>query len=266
MNSRERVSQLTHKKRLSNTSFVRRPLTIPLHRSIRREDIKYRNLLEILLIPVLFSILVHALLPYTTEIYRQLYLFWIDKLDLGAIVHTTNLQFLTIQADFPIILLSNAATIEQAWLPLTIATSTVLLISFFISSTFLPLLYFLRVAAIVQLLAIATITGLPDVFPHSTDSHIELINTSYIALLFIIPWIHSVVYNIFDYRLYQKLLLTFLTLAYILIFTPFTVLMHSYLLAHFSVLIMPLLYFFLGLLVPIMGSIAIYGWAMSWKR
>ena len=58
--------------------------------------------------------------------------------------------------------------------------------------------------------------------------------------------------------------LTVVTLLWLAVLAPVQYALHAALLQQFGLVLMPLLNMLFGMLVPIFGVVALYGWAMSW--
>ena len=59
--------------------------------------------------------------------------------------------------------------------------------------------------------------------------------------------------------------LTLLVMLHLAVLLPFQYVLHAYLLHHFSLLLMPVLFTFFGPVIEVLICIALYGWGVSWK-
>jgi hypothetical protein len=89
---------------------------------------------------------------------------------------------------------------------------------------------------------------------------------SLLWLMLILPWVHALTYGIFAFSTSRKLALTAVTLVFVGIAGPFLLMVHVYLIATLSLLVLPPLYFVFGMPLLILACIALYGWAMSWQH
>ena len=128
-----------------------------------------------------------------------------------------------------------------------------------------PGAYLLRFAALIHGLSIAYFSLWPGSFLHSLPEHTGNGFRQTWALMLLTPWIHVATYYVFPFPLRHGLLLTLLTLAYLLVLTPLQYASHAALLYHLGLVFMPLFYLLFGAMLSILGFVALYGWAMSWS-
>lgn len=129
-----------------------------------------------------------------------------------------------------------------------------------------PAAYLLRLCAIIQGTAVFFFWLWPASFPHSVDDHIANGLQQCWALMLLAPWIHLGTYYLFAVSWAQRLAVTLLTWGWLLLLAPLLYALHALVIARFGVLAMPLLHLLLGVMVAIIGFVAIYGWAMSWAN
>ena len=144
------------------------------------------------------------------------------------------------------------------------ATLFVALSSIFLSERFLPFKYYLRIIVLIQLTNLFVLWVFPSYLPISVSSHIGQLFIMLVVVMVVTPVIYALTYYVFDFALRKKLFLTLITLIYFLIFIPFFVVFHIYVLVELSVLLLPIMYFIFGIIIPVVILIAFYGWGMSW--
>jgi len=84
-------------------------------------------------------------------------------------------------------------------------------------------------------------------------------------LLAFIPLVMGLTYYLFDFSLGRKIFLTLIMIGHLLIMVPLQYLLHAWIMYHFSLLFMPLLFFIAGLPLNVMVFIALFGWGFSWQ-
>ena len=80
----------------------------------------------------------------------------------------------------------------------------------------------------------------------------------------LVPIVLGLTYYIIDVGLLQKIGLTLAVMGHLLVFIPLQYALQSYVVAHGSLLFLPISFILFGLLPEIMIFIAFYGWGMSW--
>lgn len=124
--------------------------------------------------------------------------------------------------------------------------------------------YLLRFAALIHGASVAFFAFRAASFPHSLVGHTAEGLRQAWALMLITPWVHLVTYYLFPVAPRQRFLLTLFTLAWLAAAAPLVYTLHAVLLHHLGLVVMPLLQLLFGVMVLIIGFVALYGWAMSW--
>jgi len=83
-------------------------------------------------------------------------------------------------------------------------------------------------------------------------------------LIGLVPILYAFTFYLLNFTLLQKVLLTVITVAHLVLFVPQQYILHVILL-HRSVLFMPLLYFVFGPFLDILAFVGFYSWGMSWS-
>ena len=149
------------------------------------------------------------------------------------------------------------------WITLVV-TVVIVAASFALSDDFLPLAYALRVAALVQATALAFFRIVPERFPYDLQHYISSMMLSGLAMLLVVPVMLGLTFYVIDVGLARKIGLTAAMLGHLLVFIPLQYALQSYIVAHASLLLLPVLFMLFGLLPEVMILIALYGWGMSW--
>lgn len=126
--------------------------------------------------------------------------------------------------------------------------------------------YLARSICAVQASAVAVFAFVPAMFPHTAGSHLGAMLQSGYSLMLVIPVVLAFGYVTLDVPLPHKLLGPAAVLAFFLVEVPHKAVLHMLILQHFSLLFMPVLYLFFGLLFDVMLFIALYSWMVSEAR
>ncbi len=236
------------------------------HRSMHRLTLSPAKITVMLLLPMAFNAATWWLRKIIGAGWATIFEFWITKLGMTGVVTLKAIGPAWLDLALPYMELPSSAPTAATWWITLIITITALLLARFTPDKLLPLRYFVYIVAFIQFTALIFFATIPNAFPYTVSGHIENSLITGTGLIFIIPWVHALIYYIFDFSLLQRFLLTLLTLAFIIIALPFQFMVHTYLLIKFSLLFLPLLHFIFGILLLILACIALYGWAMSWKH
>jgi len=129
-----------------------------------------------------------------------------------------------------------------------------------------PLKYAIRVLCAVQASAIAWFALAPGSFPYTAGAHLGAMLASGYSLMLVIPSLLAFGYVLLDLPLHRRLLGPPGVLAFFLLEVPHKAVLHVWLVQQFSLLLMPVLYLFFGLLFDVMLFIALYSWMVSSAR
>lgn len=142
--------------------------------------------------------------------------------------------------------------------------AVVLALSFALPDRFLPLRYFLRFAALVQLTTILNFAVRPGTFPYDLLHYTLGFLEAGCAVLVLIPIVLGLTFFPFDIALWRKVALTAMAVAHVAVLLPMQVALHVYVVHHLSLLALPTMFFIWGILIEIFVFVALYGWGMSW--
>ena len=127
-----------------------------------------------------------------------------------------------------------------------------------------PGCYVLRFGVLIHAAAVGYFALWPGSFSHSLASHVGGGLRQSWMLMLLTPWLHLATYYLFPFALWQRLALTALTLAWLVLVAPLQYSAHAALLVLVGPVLMPLLHLLFGVMVPILGLVSWYGWGMSW--
>lgn len=239
---------------------------IAAHRSMRRLTLSPVKIMVMLFLPLAFNAATWWLREPISEGWAAIFKLWITKLGLAGPVTLKAIGPAWLDLALPYLELPSIAPNAITWWVTFIITAILLLFSRFTPDKLLPLRYFIRIVAFIQITALVFFASIPAAFPYALSEYIESSLVIGIGFILIIPWVHALIYYNFDFSFLQKVGFTLLTFIFILITLPFQVMTHAYLLINFSLLFLPLLHFIFGILLLTLACIALYGWAMSWKH
>lgn len=127
-----------------------------------------------------------------------------------------------------------------------------------------PGAYVLRFAVLIHAASLLYFGLWPGSFTHSLSGHVSAGLRQTWMLLLLTPWLHLCTYYLFPFPLWQRLAVTGVTLLYLALLAPLQYTTHAVLLVLAGPVLMPLLHLLFGVMVPILGLVALYGWGMSW--
>ena len=237
------------------------------HRAFITLAYKGTALAAIATVPILLCLLWLLLNPVIAE-------FWWRVLDRGRVllnlpgrtgmavfVWTDHVQF-----GIPFIDLPVAASTPMQWLATTFITAFMLLAAAALRGKFTPLGYLLRAIAFLQFTALVYFAFIPERFPYRLlDYTIAGLGAGY-ALIAGVPLLFGFIFFVFRLSLWRKVALTVAAMGHLAILLPLQHLVHVWLMSRLSLILMPTLFFFFGLLLEVMLVIALYGWGMSWEE
>ena len=127
-----------------------------------------------------------------------------------------------------------------------------------------PGTYVLRAAVLIHGASVLYFGFWPGSFSHSVTGHVSAGLQQSWMLMLLAPWLHLCTYYVFPFPVWQRLALTLATLGYLALLAPLQYATHAVLLVLAGPVLMPLLHLLFGVMVPILGLVALYGWGMSW--
>lgn len=152
-----------------------------------------------------------------------------------------------------------------AWWVTFAVTVGVLGATVFMRNRLLPLGYALRFAAAVQVTALAFFAIAPARFPYDLPSYVSGMMLLGAILIGVVPIVYGLTFYLVDVGWSRKLLLTVLTMGHLLVLVPLQYVLQSVVIAHASLIVLPLLFILFGMLPGIMVLVAMFGWGMSWR-
>lgn len=239
---------------------------IPTHRALWRLPLPRRRLAGGVLLALAFTGLLAAVQPGVAALWSQEMQAWMQALALpGHFVPAAAREGGLISLPVPSIELP-ARDLPQATVGLHgLAVVAVWAMAGWLPDAAKPAAFVLRFAALLHGSAVLFFLGWPASFPHGVAGHVSGGLRQSWVLVLVTPWLHLFTYHLFPFPAWQKLALTALSLLFIGVLAPLQYASHLALLHLAGPVLMPLLYLLFGLMVPVLGLVALYGWAMSWS-
>lgn len=237
------------------------------HRSISHLNLPWRRVIGGVLIAMAFTLTLMWLQQNFVDLWTRQILWWMRTLPLEGQLdsaHPVADRFLTpampafnfqIRALGPLepllhILFSIALWVGTAWFP----------------DDAKPAAFLLRFGIIIHIASASFFQIWPESFPHSVMNHVAVGLQQAWALMLLTPWLHLFTFYVFPLATWHRISLTVLTLAFLFTLAPLLYVSHIVLLVKFGLIVMPVLHFLFGVMVFVLGFVALYGWGMSWHN
>lgn len=235
------------------------------HRSIRSLRLPLRRVAEGVAVALAFSGLLVLLQPAIAQAWGQAMVWWMQALQIPAQFAPPTMDELQLFS-MPVAVVDVQLTGNS---PLALALHAVVAALLWQAAAWLPDharpgAYLLRFAVLIHVSAVLFFAFWPGSFPHSAARHVGGGLRQVWALMLVTPWLHLATFHLFPFRTWQRLAVTAVSLAYLVVLGPLLYASHAALLALLGMVAMPLLHLLFGVMVPILGLVALYGWAMSW--
>lgn len=239
---------------------------ITMHRALRRIRLSRSALASILLLPLLFDMALWYYAEALTTFWAQTFQFWIDQLQLaGRVLYTdTGLFGQSLYVPYPD--LPAALPSQEAVMTNLIACVLLLLLADFIPARFMPAVYLLRAALVIQASSSIYFILHPYQPPYEMGDYLSALLAVGIYLMFLCAPLLATIYYIFDLPFWRKAVATALTLTYFAVALPFQYLLHAIIISSGSMLFMPVLYILLGALLNTFMFVCCYALAMTWGK
>jgi hypothetical protein len=164
----------------------------------------------------------------------------------------------------PVLSVASGPPSRHIWIVTAVVTALVGIGTLAFPKRFLPLALVIRAGVFVQCTALAYFYFTPGRFPYAIADYTLGGLWVGFAVIAVVPLLFGLTFYIFDFAIQTKVGITLLVMLHLAVLLPFQYVLHAYLLHHFSLLLMPVLFTFFGLVVEVLICIALYGWGMSW--
>lgn len=235
------------------------------HRAFVRLRLSPRRVLESATIALIGTASWIALLPTVGRFWGHILAFWGARLELKSEVILVPQGWGShIHFALPCFGLSAGPASGTAWWITTGVTALAFIASFLLTEEALPWAYLIRAFCLLQATALGYFAVASARFPHDLPGYTVSMLVFSCILIGLVPMLYAFTFYLLNFSLAQKLLLTLVTVAHLVLFVPQQYMLHIYLL-HASVLFMPVLYFVFGPFLDILAFVGFYSWGMSWK-
>lgn len=136
--------------------------------------------------------------------------------------------------------------------------------SFLLGEEALPWAYLIRGFCLLQATALIYFAFAGAHFPHDLPGYTVSMLVFSSILIGLVPVLYAFTFYLLNFTLWQKIFLTVVTMAHLVLLAPQQYILHVYLLRG-SILFMPVLYFVFGPFLDILAFIGFYSWGMSWQ-
>lgn len=237
------------------------------HRSIWSLRLPKRRLAGGVLIALAFTLALAWAQPWVATFWGQQLVWWMQSLALpgqftGAVLGEPDLFSLPV----PMIDVHLRAEGRFGVVAHALAAVVVWVVAGWLPDGAKPAAFLLRFGALIHGASVLYFLLWPGSFPHSLISHTGGGLRQTWALMLLTPWLHLFTYYLFPFAVWQRVAVTALTLAFLFVLAPLQYATHAALLYLSGLIVMPLLHLLFGVMLPILGFVALYGWGMSWHN
>ena len=235
------------------------------HRSIWSLQLPERRLTDGVLIALAVTLALAWLQPWIATFWGEQLVWWMHALELpgqfaGAVIGETALFSIPV----PMIDVQSRDTSAFGPAAHALAAVAVWALAGWLPDSAKPAAFLLRFGVLIHAASVLYFLLWPASFPHSMIGHTGGGLRQTWALMLLTPWLHLCTYYLFPFAVWQRVALTALTLMFLFVLAPLQYASHAALLYQFGLILMPLLHLLFGVMVPILGFVALYGWGMSW--
>lgn len=238
---------------------------IPPHRAFTRLHLGPRRIAETVILATVGVAGWVALLPAVGRLWTWIFLFWGKALGLRSDVLLAPQGWGThIRFFLPCFGMAAGAASGFVWWLTSVITIVGFAATFLMSEESLPWAYMIRAFCLLQATALVYFALASAKFPHDLQGYTVSMLVFSCILIGLVPILYAFTFYLLNFSIRQKVFLTLVTMAHLILFVPHQYILHVYLL-HASVLFMPVLYFVFGPFLDILAFIGFYSWGMSWR-
>lgn len=239
---------------------------IVMHRALRKITLSYSAIATIVLLPLFFDGILWMGLDSITKLWAGIFDFWIHRLKLDGQVLYVGTQLLGKQLSIPYPDLPTSIPSQLAIYNNIVYSLLLFALVHFIPKNYLPAIYVLRTALLIQLSASFYYIIHPGSNPYELMGYISGMLTLGLYVMLLASPLLAMIYYIFDFPFRYKLTATLLMVGYFLIVLPFQYMLHALIISSGSMLLMPVLYLLFGALLSTLMFVSLYGWMMTWGQ
>jgi hypothetical protein len=231
------------------------------HRSVRRHRALWPMVVRDMLLTLLMTALVWWLLKDISKLWVMQLNFWMRKTGLVGYADVTALEF----AWIPHFVVTTPTLLPSAamWWATALVCALLWGCSLRLSPNRLPLIYLLRLLVLVQLSSLVFFYVWADSLPTTVAHFLTDIFRQSAGLMLLIPILFAIILHLFYLPWWIKYGATATALLFVALFVPLQAACVAWILQMGSILFMPTLYLFCGLLLQVVALMGIYSFAVS---
>ncbi len=239
------------------------PTELP-HRSIRRFRLRWHVLALDAAMLTALSVALWFSLRWVLEFWAQQFEFWGSRTGLVALGTGASVQ-LSAAAGMPKLVFNTVSVFPSAtlWWASTLLSLVLWVGASRMSRERLPLIYFLRLLLLVHATALLYFYVWPDRLPIATADYLSNLFQQTTYLLLLLPALLGLVLFPFAVPAWARYGAVLASLLFLVLVVPLQAVCSAWLLSTFSVLLLPVMYLFFGLLPQMLALLGIYGFALS---
>lgn len=236
-------------------------ITFPF-RAFHNQRFDFKTSLFIIL-PILFNVITLYSLNYITDFWGQALEYALPNLGYDSNIIYNKYSLAHVHFLLPSVNIEANLPDVGIWLISNFLILAMYCLSFYFSDEYTPLKYFLRVFLVLIFITLLYMLFFPNGFMYTIFFYTKSGFMQIMSLLFVIPWIYLFTYYFFGYRFVNKIIITCTALIYFIILAPFQYLFNACLIHIFSLMLMPPLFFYAGLMINLLAIIAFCSYGIS---
>ena len=240
---------------------------IPTHRGLRiMPHERGRQGLSLMLGPIFALAVAWAIRPLILPLWAFIERFWCAHV--APAVTVIRMPYALpwgVSLPVPVPDLGASGPSRAAWMTSVLLVGVTLLLAIFLRRRHLPLSLALFTLAVVFVVGAAGFTPLLAPFPYVIPGYIQSMLLMGLTLMFMTPFMLMVIYYPLDFGLGKKVAVTLLALTWLALILPCQFCLQAFVINGLGLIALPVLFLLLGLLLDIMGLVALYAWGMSWR-
>jgi hypothetical protein len=235
--------------------------TLP-HRAVRRHRLAWHILLRDIVLTLAITWLLWWAMPDIAQFWAEQLNFWMVKTGLVGHAQVTTVHDFVLIPGF-VITAPTLLPTAGIWWSTAALCAAIWILSLWLPRERLPLIYVLRLIALVQLSSLVFFYVWPDSLPTLVANFLTDEHRQAVGFMLLIPTLFALTLYLFALPWWAKYGATLTALLFMLLFVPLQAACHAWILQMGSILYMPTLYLFFGLLPQIVGLMGIYSFALS---
>jgi hypothetical protein len=235
------------------------------HRAMIGLEVTWTLAIDLIVLPLMFTVAMFALLDPLMAAWRSFFALVAGPLGLPTAMGTRLFEIGPLAVPIPYFTAPGfwpeARDLQTGWL----FTGVLAGVGMLLRGRLLPVGYFLRAVAVIQLSAQLWFWLAPPPLIYTLPDYVSGLLVCGVIMLLLAPFLVAFTFHIFDFVLWQKLMMATLLLGHLAVLLPLQAAVHVWIIHHGSFLTLPVLFFLFGPLLDVFVYVALYGWGMSWR-